>query len=255
MAVNIDEILEYYKNLLIIQYNNKPKAKAEIESFTKKMLADGLIFKVQDAFNIDDAVGVQLDILGKYIGIDRFFTGQQLLGEGYFQLIPYSDIPYTPAGDEKGFTDYSNYDTADGKFLNYNSFISNNLKLDDDDYRFLLKLKIVQNNIDHTNKSIVDNLYKFFSTDLFCMDNQDMSMTYFVKPASLELVKIALEKEVLPKPMGVDINSLIVRDENIFYFTSYEEDTISDLKSGFSTYSDYDTKTGEFLKYENIISV
>ena len=38
-------------------------------------------------------------------------------------------------------------------------------------------------------------------------------------------------------------------------FTSYEEDTISDLKSGFSTYSDYDTKTGEFLKYENIISV
>lgn len=255
MATNINDIVEYYEKLLIIQYYDKPKAKAEIGLLARTLLADGLIFDLEDAFDLETAVGNQLDILGKYIGADRFYKGQVFIGSGFFENIDYAEIPYTPSGDEKGFSDYSNFDTIVGKFLNYESFVTEGLKLDDINYRFILKLKRVQNNINHSDQAIDEGLYSFFEDDLYAIDNLDMTMTYFVATSNIEIVKIALQKEVLPKPIGVGINCLVERNEEIFAFTDYEETTISSLITGFSDYSDYDTKVGESLTYEKLVAV
>lgn len=64
---------KYLSSLLIIQFHSKPKAKATIEALGKMFPAD-LILTVRDAFNIDTAVGKQLDILAKYVGVTRFYT-------------------------------------------------------------------------------------------------------------------------------------------------------------------------------------
>lgn len=66
------ELIAYYKNLLIIQYHDKAKAKATIEALVTPVLMDQLPGQVQDAFNLDTAIGVQLDVIGKYEGVTRY---------------------------------------------------------------------------------------------------------------------------------------------------------------------------------------
>ena len=63
----------YYSNLLILQYHDKPKAKATIEAVVS-LIPDDLIQEVTNGFDIETAVGKQLDILGEYIGVDRYYT-------------------------------------------------------------------------------------------------------------------------------------------------------------------------------------
>lgn len=66
------EIINYYANLLIIQYIGKPKAYATIQSLVAMVVMDQLPQQVQDAFTIGTAEGVQLDILGEYVGVTRY---------------------------------------------------------------------------------------------------------------------------------------------------------------------------------------
>jgi len=59
-------------NLLIKQYWEKPKAKAEIEfrAQTWQTVSDFLA-ALDPAFDLDNAVGAQLDVLGRIVGISR----------------------------------------------------------------------------------------------------------------------------------------------------------------------------------------
>lgn len=68
---NLTDIENYYKNLLIIQYHDKPKAQAVVSNWIDCMVGDGLLLQLYNAFNVDTAVGVQLDAIGKFLGIDR----------------------------------------------------------------------------------------------------------------------------------------------------------------------------------------
>lgn len=75
------ELIDYYVNLLIIQYHGKPKAVATIEALLKPIIMDKLLIEVQNGFDLTTAVGVQLDTLGKYIGVTRDgygFSGQAI---------------------------------------------------------------------------------------------------------------------------------------------------------------------------------
>jgi hypothetical protein len=67
-----DELINYYANLLILQYIGKPLAYATVQALVKLVIMDQLPLAVQDAFNMDGtAQGVQLDVLGKYAGVTR----------------------------------------------------------------------------------------------------------------------------------------------------------------------------------------
>ncbi len=73
-----DDIIEYYADLLILQYLGKPKAYETIRTMVGPIIMDQLPAQVQNAFNLtgsDIAVGVQLDVLGKYVGVTRTGTG------------------------------------------------------------------------------------------------------------------------------------------------------------------------------------
>lgn len=78
------ELIDYYANLLILQYKGKPKAYATIQTLVTPVIMDQLPVQVQDAFNLigpDFAEGVQLDVLGKYAGVKRSgygFEGQPI---------------------------------------------------------------------------------------------------------------------------------------------------------------------------------
>ena len=84
-----EEIVEYYVNLLIIQYIQKAKARVHIASLVRPVIMDQLPVQVQDAFDINTAEGVQLDVLGKYTGVNRntrTFSGTITLSDKDFRF-------------------------------------------------------------------------------------------------------------------------------------------------------------------------
>lgn len=247
MAINIDDTIEYYKDLLIIQYNDKEKARATVDLHVRTLLKDNLPCAIQDGYNIETAVGVQLDVLGKYIGVDRFFSLSTLIGN-FFGFTSYSTLD---TDTTVGMTDFANYDTDLGGFASYDDIVSNQ-KLSDSNYRFILKLRIIQNNSNHSHKSIDDGLFAFFGSGLIMSANNNMTIAYFVTSPNVALATIAFNKGVLPRPMGVNLVGLIERDKKLFGFTNYNKTGVSAISTGFTNYTDGFTKSGEILTYTKV---
>lgn len=88
--MNVEALQTYYANLLIMQYRGKPKASAEIKSLVYPVIMNQLPAKIQEAFNLDSAVGRQLDTLGKYAGVVRtanFASGPVPLTDDDFRTL------------------------------------------------------------------------------------------------------------------------------------------------------------------------
>jgi hypothetical protein len=189
----------YYSNLLILQYHNKPKAKATVEAVTS-VLPDELIQEVNNGFSVDTAVGKQLDTLGSIVGVDRSYI-----------------------------------DEDEYKLLN------------DDDFRILIKLKIISNSSNFSHKSIDDALYDFFGNEIRMDSTGNMEMTYFVPKGKTNLILAAIQKEVLPRPMGVRVAYINEYDKKFLGFCTYANQQAI-YKTGFRDYNNPD-KVGEMLTY------
>lgn len=189
----------YYSNLLIMQYHGKPKAKATIEK-TVALLPDDIILDVINGFDIQTAVGKQLDILGEYVGVDRYYL------------------------------------------------VDNQAKLlNDEDYRILIKLKAISNTSDLSHKALEEALYDFFGNTVRMDSDGGMEMTYFVPKDKTPIIQAAIQKEVLPRPMGVRCSYIIEYDKKFFGFCTYDNQ-FAVYKTGFRTYNN-PTKAGEVLTY------
>lgn len=88
--MTIPDIIEYYVKLLILQYKGQPRAQSTIRALIKPVIMDGVKFSVQNGFAVASAVGKQLDILGKYIGISRNgfdFSGPVTLDDDEYRKV------------------------------------------------------------------------------------------------------------------------------------------------------------------------
>lgn len=65
------EIIDYYVNLLILQYRGKARARAHMSALVGEVVMDQLPLSVQNGYDVETAVGAQLDVLGKYVGVSR----------------------------------------------------------------------------------------------------------------------------------------------------------------------------------------
>lgn len=194
---------DYYANLLIMQYHNKRKAQDTIKSSTKA-LPDTLIQDIINGYDIDTAVGAQQDLLGEYLGVDRYYVEDDNL-----------------------------------------------VALSDDDYRIILKLKAIANTSDLSHKSLDDSLYSFFGNTIRMDSDGNMEMTYFVPKNKTPVILAAIQKEVLPRPMGVRCSYIIEYDKKFFGFCTYTTQ-VAIYKTGFRTYTNPD-KVGEVLTYSKRI--
>lgn len=84
----LQEIAEYYVDRLILQYRTKPRARATVAIAVKQALADDLASSLAAAFDLESAVGAQLDVIGKYVGVPR--NVGVVAAIGYFGLWSYS---------------------------------------------------------------------------------------------------------------------------------------------------------------------
>jgi len=190
-----------YRDLLIKQYWEKPKARAEIE------MKAGAWGKINDwissfehEFDIDFATGDRLDIIGRIVGLDR-------------------RVPFVLSKLAFGFSENENARGFDDKVtgpLSYSAPFQDKferkyttLQLNDNDYRFFLKSKIASNSaagvmVSDTKISIQDVVNRVFEGRAFVIDRHNMSLTIHVAPPyDLEKLRAIRALKLLPKPQGV----------------------------------------------------
>lgn len=196
-----EELITYYVDLLIRQFHTMPKARATVDAFVAEVVADQIVRQVVNAFDVDTAVGAQLDIIGKYVGVNRRVNGLDITRE-YFAMPGYEDAsPDT----YKGFADYDDSPSPDWFFRVY-ADENSAYAMTDDEMRSLIKMKIRQNNSNHSLADIDDIIDEFFGADCLVTDGGDMTLTYAFTPGlTYNLPAIAAFTKVLPHPAGVEI--------------------------------------------------
>jgi hypothetical protein len=203
MATTLQQILDYYADKLIAQYRLMPRARATIEIFGKQIIADNLAEALGLAFSIDTAVGPQLDVLGKYIGVNRNVGDIIPDDQTYFAMTNYAG-----AASLCGFGDYTDsFVNPNGLFYLYQYAAGIPSALSDEQYRLILKLQIVANSSDGTLYSLQNALATFLGGVFEIVDPKDMTLVYVL--TAFPPISLTVLRRFLPRPMTLDA-SLVV---------------------------------------------
>lgn len=171
-AFKIDD----YLGCITSQHRDKPKY-IELVSATLQPLLDLNLCLSQFEYNFDInfAVGKQLDVLGDIFGASRIVD---------FELI-----------------DGTN-------------------RLEDDDYRMLIKSKMAQNHWDGTTEGLYAIWNSMFpDIKLTLIDNQDMTCIVVVDAEEITAnqIRLLMNSKLIPRPVGVEY-SYIFADRIVFAF-------------------------------------
>lgn len=206
----LQQLEKYFCDLLIIQYKTAPENQAMIKMLVNVVFANMLILQVkEECVDLDNSKGVQLDVVGKWLMLDRFFQGENEFGRPYFSLPSYVQIDndfYT--NYQGGFSTYRNFDKLLGGWLMYQDEIDVRTtfsKLNDNLYRPLLKLKAIKNSITYTNKNIDEAIWDWSNGNVYTTWENPMEVTYNYNDVYSYIIELAQQKNVLLAPSGVDI--------------------------------------------------
>jgi hypothetical protein len=181
---------EYYIGLITSQYQNSSKFIEWLGDLFQPVADIHTLLEVVDpAFELDVAVGPQLDVLGQEIGLSRRLE----------TTIYVSDVGFTwddpLLGWGVGVWIYAEQTTL--------------LDLPDDVYRQALKVKIADNYWDGSIPQMYTMWEALFGDDLLIEIQNNLDMTMFVliygEVASLMLADLFLNDQISIRPAGVDI--------------------------------------------------
>ena len=197
-----------YTDLLIAQYFNKPNARAEMDlsSSGYEEIYD-LFSSFIDEWDIDKATGDRLDKIGKLVGQDR------IIDKGFAKI--YFGFEDTP--NAKGFNQAPFYATNQSKFTS--------TELNDTDYRFFIKSRIVKNTAyavmqrSGTDNNLQKAIGFLFDGQAYVVDNQNMSLSLVILDTfpRYKVTQIFNER-LLPSPMGVGYRAISIIPDNYFGF-------------------------------------
>lgn len=199
--MTLRELCEIYVNLLVFGYKTKSKARATIAIIIKQALGDMFFKQLETCFNVDTAIGPQLDIIGKYVGLPRNIGDP--VPVDYFGFISY--VGADPQ-NTNGFTDYTSNVNQNPLFYSYTFAGAQATDLNDLQYAFMIKLKIALNNSDASLYDIQNRLKTFFNGFITVTDNKDMTLTYNIASAAPVTPTVLLP--YLPRPTGVGVNTV-----------------------------------------------
>ncbi|SKA20471.1 DUF2612 domain-containing protein [Pantoea eucalypti] len=182
-----------YTDRITNYHRGKPLFVEHVDLSTRQLSdVSSAMYGLISAFDIDDAVGIQLDALGEWIGRSRIVS--QPIAGVYFSFDTDGlgwdqgvwQGPYDP---DSGFT-----------------------SLSDDTYRIVLKAKIAINNWDGQNDSlppILEAALEGSGLKMQIVDNQDMTISVWVFPetdislVSQELIAAIKQGYLTVKAAGV----------------------------------------------------
>lgn len=192
-----------YTALITTEHADKPKFMAMM-AVVAQCFADqiNVAQSIPAAFDLDQAVGVQLDAVGLWAGIKR---------QVRTPLSVYFSFDTAGLGFDQGNWQ-GPYDPSTGL-----------VSLDDDTFRTLIRAKIAANSWDGTvpgAAAAYANLFNGSGSYIFIQDNQDMTMTVGVSGAiPSALLRALFSGGYLPlKPEGVRVNYLVPSVSNTSLF-------------------------------------
>lgn len=182
-----------YADLLIWQYRNKPKAVATIK-LIESIIAQGFVdlYQLQDVLNIETAIGHQLDLVGKHVGQGRIVNGYQLRKFFGFRGSPHA-------------LGFSRGKSGGGQWYRRRDPLADSVRLSDEDYRFLIKCRILKNYQIGTLPNLIEACLFIFGEGCHIVDNYDMTVSISVPSAiTSDFKKFAINHlDILPRQAGV----------------------------------------------------
>ncbi|WP_241591340.1 DUF2612 domain-containing protein [Rosenbergiella epipactidis] len=203
-----------YTDLISNYHASKPLFFQHIDLSTRPLIdVNASLDNLVTAFDIDNAVGKQLDILGEWIGRTRIVS--QPISGVYFSwdtdgLGLDQGVWQGPYDPDSGFT-----------------------SLSDDTYRIILKAKIAINNWNGQNGTlpdILDNALVGSGVSMQVVDNQDMSISILILPeiefanVSLELISAIKQGYLTVKAAGVRVKEMVMPSDGSRLF-AFDTDT------------------------------
>lgn len=227
-------------NLLIKQYWEKPKAKAEIELQASTWETTRAFLDALDpAFDLDNAIGAQLDVLGRIVGISRSVP----------DVIPKIYFGFSINPNNEGFASKFDPMRIGGPFFSKFSSAFTDLQLGDSDYRFFIRVKAALNRAagyvsSDQYISIQDVVLSAFDGRAYVVDNLNMTLTLYVSPVvSLDRLRLIQALNLLPKPQGVRYKVIIQAEIGLTFGFSNNPDS-----KGFSSKFDPLREGGLFAR-------
>lgn len=207
-------MIDEYTLLLIKQYWEKPKARAEIEMKLRNYKAISELLKsILVEFDVDNAIGAQQDILGRVVGIRRDVTG----------VIPKVFFGFAEGDYTKGFSSKFNPAREGATFYNKFGAKYTSQQLSNTQFKQLLKAKIAVNNasalmVSDERVTMQDAIMEAFNGRAYIVDNQDMSVTLYISPTvPPEEVRLIRRLDLLPKPQGVAYRFVIQAEPGLTF--------------------------------------
>lgn len=176
------------------QYSNKPKAVAWYE-IARKLggSIEAAAQAVRKSYDIDTAVGEQLNVIGRIVVAPRSFVGSIPMSPALFDLTD---------GDEFG----------DDEAMFSALTIDQDGQLSDELYRLVIKAKIIKNNGDATIENILEGMNFLLprADVLRVTDGEDMSFSieFYGQITNLERFAL-LNAGLVPKPQAVRFNGFL----------------------------------------------
>lgn len=195
-----EEFKRYYQDLLIKQYWEKPSAYAEAG-----VMADGwstvydFLTAIAEGFDLDNATGDRLDIIGRIVGIPRIVPF----------VLPKVAFGFDGNPNSRGFADKFDASRVSAPFQDKFAPEYTPQQLNDADYLFFIRAKIAVNTVaafmaSDERLSIQDSISTTFNGRAYVVDNQDMTLTLYVAPEVDEnKLRLIRQLDLLPKPQGV----------------------------------------------------
>lgn len=194
-----------YALLLIKQYFSKPKARAEIELMIGQFeKVYEILRQFPDKFDVDLAVGDQLDKVGKIVGISRNVA----------QVLAKIAFGFDDNANAKGFA--NKFGVVDAAPF-YDKFTPpyTDQQLNDFTFRRMIKAKIAVNNTSafmasDERTSIQQVIQQAFNGEAYVIDKKAMTLWLYVSPSvNLDQLRLILALKLLPKPQGVRYSVII----------------------------------------------
>jgi len=208
------ELTEQYILYLIKQYYEKPKANAEI----RNLLVDwqnqaNFIKEFGSNFDIDNASGKVLDLIGRIVGLSRQVDN----------ITPIVFFGFSINPDSKGFSDKFNALRESAPFFDKFGPVYTPYQLQDPEYRKLLKIKIAKNNcspylVSDDKPSLQQVIFDASEGRAYVVDNKDQTLTLYVSPSvSLDELKLVLKLDILPRPITFSYRVIIQAEPGVTF--------------------------------------
>ncbi len=237
--MNDEKLIQYYKNLLILQYKDKSNAEKHMQSLLSIFAIFELLTNIEQGYNLDTqlgklAKGQQLEILADYVGVSR--QVRTLVTPKSFGTINYNEeensdriVMYVTSSIQYGTI-------LNGQIWTYLSSLQYELALLSD--TDLLRMVRMRGFLNTSNLSLADIdyfFYTFFDNHIEVKQSGLMELEYLSNPYEKELLALARQQGALPKPAGVRIREQHP-ELSTFVFTQYGSTEVNNDELGLIPY-------------------